>query len=118
MKPRPRNRSLIYICRLTLVSGHGRLVVGEHDGLPHPTTVRLALLPNDVLPDELLTATDADMLLLRLHARQALARAPRQRRESTRKTTRYEAGARGRRRFRVLLVPYTSKCCIHLRNEG
>ena len=89
------------------VSGHGRLVVGEHDGLPNPTTVRLALLPNDVFLDELPTATDADMLLLHLHARQALARPPRQRRESTRKTTRYEAGARRRRRFRLLLVPYT-----------
>lgn len=90
-----------------LVSGHGRLIVGEPDGLSDPTGLRLAVLPDIVLPDELPAATDADMLFLHLHARQALAPVPRQRREPARPKTRNEAGVRGRRRLRVLLVPHS-----------
>lgn len=67
----------------------------------------MAVIPDVVFPDELPAATDADMLLLHLHAHQALAHRSRQCRKPSWKKTSHEAGLRRRWRFRLLLVPYT-----------
>ncbi|CAD1474603.1 unnamed protein product, partial [Heterotrigona itama] len=88
---------------------HERLIVGEPDGLPDPAAVQLAVVPDVVLPDELPAATDADMLLLHLHAHQIVAHGPRQRRKSPRKETSHQAGLRRRWRIRILLVILVTK---------
>lgn len=62
----------------------GRRSVAEPDGLPDPGAVRLDVLPGALLPNKLRAAPRADMHLLHVRADQAVARSPRQRRESTR----------------------------------
>lgn len=57
------------------------------------------------------------MLLLHLHAHQALAHRSRQCRKPSWKKTSHEAGLRRRWRFRLLLVPYTGQCHFISHNE-
>lgn len=58
------------------------------------------------------------MLLLHLHAHQALAHRSRQCRKPSWKKTSHEAGLRRRWRFRLLLVPYTGQCHFISHNEA
>lgn len=102
----------VYVDSLLVLPGGERLS-GEPDGLPNPAAVQLDILPGVLLLHELRAASRADMHILYVSPDQAVARCPRQRRESTRQEARHQTRFCRRRGLCRLLVSHTGKIVIY-----